>query len=161
MKNKFVSFLIIMAVFFSVCFTPIMASAKSVTMDEATFNKLVTAAKEAEILEKEKNFYKQKYDEAIKLGLEIRDVYKEDLLLKERIIKSQIALTDINKEIITSQGETIVLQDRKIGKIEKKNTFKNIILLGITAAGVGIAADNDNTGAAVGIAAAGILALTI
>ena len=68
---------------------------------------------------------------------------------------------DINKEIITSQGETIVLQDKKIGKIESKNTFKNIILLGITAAGVGIAADNDNTGAAVGIAAAGILALTI
>lgn len=155
--NKFLTVCIICSIFL----TPLSAFASSITIDEETFNKLVTRAREAEVFEKEKEFYKQKYEKAIKRSLELNALYKEDTTIKDRIIDRQKELVDANLERIKLKDDIIALQDKKISRLEKSNWFRNILILGISGAGIALASDRHKTGAAVGIGAAGLLTLLI
>lgn len=160
MKNKIISLILILSV---ILFNPIAVAAanKSITLDEATFNNLVNRAKEADILEKEVLFYKEKYEMAVNKSQELTKLHREGEFVKDDIIKQQKNLVEINMERLKVKDGIISLQDKKISKLERTNMFRNVLLLGLTAAGVAVASNNSDTGAAVGIGAAGILTFLI
>lgn len=155
-KKICIATLVILALFYSS-----VAYAKNVTLDEETFNKLVSRAKEADVFEEEKNFYKKKYEESVSRALELNSLYREDISLKDRIIASQKELTELNLERIKTKDEIINMQDKKISKLERNNFFKNFLILGVTAGGIAVASNNNESGAAVGIGAAGLATLLI
>lgn len=132
-----------------------------ISIDEDTFNKLVTRAKEADTLEKEKDFYRDKYEKAVERALELNSLYKEDITLKDRIISSQKELVEINKERMRTKDDIISLQDKKISRLERNNFFKNAITIGLAGVGIALASDKGDSGAAVGIGAASLLSFII
>lgn len=138
-----------------------MVEAGSVTIDESTFNQLVTRAKEADVLEKEKDFYKEKYEAAVSRSLELNALYKEDISLKDRIISSQKEIAELQLERIKTKDDIIGMQDKRISRLERRNTLKDILLLSIAGGGIALAADNSDSGAALGIGAAAVLSLII
>lgn len=133
----------------------------TVTLDEKTFNRLVTRAKEADIYEEEIALYKKKYEETVAQYIETTSLYSADIKLKNQIIANQEALVDTQIERIETKDEIISLQDTKIKKLKRSSFLKNLLVIGVTAGGIALASDNNNSGAAIGIGAAGILTLLI
>lgn len=153
-KTSFVAILIVFFYIFTFA-TPVLA--KNVTLDENTFNQLVTRAKMADTLEKEKDFYKSKYEDVVKKNLELQALYKEDISLKDSIIARQKDLVSIQLERLKAKDGIIKNQDKRISKLKNGNTVRDILLVGIAAGGIAIAADKGESGAAIGIGAATLL----
>jgi hypothetical protein len=154
MIKRIISILLITFMLITVSAIPALSA--TVELDEETFNQIVTRAKEADVLEKEVDFYKQKLDQVIDKAKEVQSAYKDLDEVQDNIIAEQIRLSGVHKDIIKSQYDTIGLQDKKIVKLETKNFIKDVLVVGLTAGGVKAASDGDNDGLAIGIGVAGL-----
>lgn len=135
--------------------------AAKVTLDEDTFNQLVTRAKMADVLEEEVVFYKTKYQEVVSNDIELSKMYDRNLRVKDQIIASQKEQVVIGLERIGIKDDIISTQDKQIAKMKRANFLKNLLVIGVTAGGIAVASHNSDTGAAIGIGAAGILTFLI
>ena len=158
MFKRAICLLVIFAIFF-LTVNPIFAA--KITLDEEVFNQLVTRAKLADVLEEEVDFYKAKYQEAISSDLELSKLYDENLAIKDQIIASQKEQVAIGIERIEIKDDIIATQDKQIAKMKMANFLKNLLIIGVTAGGIAVASHNSDTGAAIGIGAAGILTFLI
>ena len=151
--------LLLVFIMFFLTVNPIFAA--KVTLDEDTFNQLVTRAKMADVLEEEVVFYKTKYQEVVSNDIELSKMYDKNLSVKDQIIASQKEQVAIGLERINIKDGIISTQDKQIAKIKRANFLKNLLVIGVTAGGIAVASHNSDTGAAIGIGAAGILTFLI
>ena len=88
-------------------------------------------------------------------------MYDKNLSVKDQIIASQKEQVAIVLERIDIKDDIISTQDKQIAKMKRSNFLKNLLVIGVTAGGIVVASHNSDTGAAIGIGAAGILTFLI